>query len=105
MMGLGGQNIFLSPRHNLLIATHSYFYPGNIYEHSDNLFLNIWNNVFPIFKLGDLNNDTTVNVFDIIELSDMVLDSVDNNPTGDINNDDVLDDLDTQMLAHAILGL
>ena len=105
MMGLGGQNIFLSPRHNLLIATHSYFYPGNIYEHSDNLFLNIWNNVFPIFKLGDLNNDTIINVFDIIELSDMVLDSVDNNPTGDINNDDVLDDLDTQMLAHAILGL
>jgi len=105
MMGTGGQNIFVSPIHNLLIATHSHLYPVDIEEHANTLFLNIWDNVIPIFQLGDLNNDTKINIFDIISLSDLILDSIAYNDTGDINQDGVIDDIDINILVYSLLNL
>ena len=105
MMGTGGQNIFVSPRHNLLIATHSYPYPDEIDQYSNVLFLNIWNYVIPIFKLGDLNADAIINIFDIIQLSDSISDLNDYNEESDINNDDVIDDADINILITSLLNI
>jgi CubicO group peptidase (beta-lactamase class C family) len=104
MMGTGGQNIFVSPRHNLLIATHSHLYPENINEHSDTLFLNIWNNLIPIFKLGDLNTDTKIDIFDIIKLSDLITSLNNYNEESDINSDNTINEEDLIILIFSILN-
>ena len=91
IMGTGGQNIFVSPRQSLLIATHSHLYPDDINEHANTLFLKMWNNVIPIFKLGDLNFDSEIDILDVIHLSDSIIASLDYNAESDINSDDILD--------------
>ena len=105
IMGTGGQNIFVSPRHNLLIATHSNLYPDDINEYSNTLFLNIWNYVIPIFKLGDLNTDAIINIFDIIQLSDFIFDLSDYNEETDINNDGIIDYSDVSILIASLLNI
>jgi len=105
IMGTGGQNIFVSPRHNLLIATHSYLYPDDINEHANILFSNIWDNVIPIFKLGDLNTDTTIDIFDIIQLSDLIIGSFNYNEESDINNDEAINEEDISILVSSILNI
>ena len=51
IMGTGGQIIFVSPKHKLLIATHSHLYPENAIDHENKLFYAIWDYLIPIFKL------------------------------------------------------
>ena len=104
VMGVGGQNIFVSPRHQLLIATHSYSLPENIGDYENKLFFALWDSVIPVFKLGDLNNDTLINIYDIIMLSDSVLDSVEYDGVADINSDNIVNDYDISVLAYLLLG-
>ncbi len=105
MMGVGGQHIFVSPRHNLLIATHSYLYPENIDEHSDNLFLNIWNYLIPVFALGDYNEDTIIDIFDVLHIADLNLDGSTYNEQSDINMDGVNDEIDLFYLVDRLLQI
>tara|TARA_B100001173_G_C15928819_1_gene521824 strand:- start:701 stop:946 length:246 start_codon:yes stop_codon:yes gene_type:complete len=77
----------------------------HIYEYANTLFLNIWNYVIPIFKLGDLNTDAIINIFDIIQLSDSILDLSDYNEESDINNDDVIDYEDINILIASLLNI
>ena len=105
IMGTGGQNIFVSPRQSLLIATHSHLYPEDINEHANTLFLNVWDNVIPIFKLGDLNFDTKIDILDVIHLSDSIIDSLDYNEESDINSDGIIDYEDINILVSSLLGL
>ena len=77
----------------------------HIYEYANTLFLNIWNYVIPIFKLGDLNTDAIINIFDIIQLSDSILDLSDYNEESDINNDDAIDYEDINILIASLLNI
>ena len=105
MMGVGGQHIFVSPRHNLLIATHSYLYPENIDEHSDNLFLNIWNYLIPVFALGDYNEDTIIDIFDVLHIADLNLNGSTYDEQSDINMDGVNDEIDLFYLVDRLLQI
>ena len=104
-MCTGGQNIFVSPRQSLLIATHSHLFPEDINDHSNSLFLNVWDHVIPVFKLGDLNTDLIINVFDVIHLSDSIIDPTDYIEEGDINSDDSIDEEDLNTLVSSLLDL
>ena len=91
-------------RHQFLIATHSYSLPENIGDYENKLFFALWDSVIPVFKLGDLNNDTLINIYDIIMLSDSVLDSVEYDGAADINSDNIVNDYDISVLAYLLLG-
>ncbi len=103
VFGFGGQYVFVSPRHNLLVATHSYLYPDDGFQFQETLFLSLWDHIFPIFKLGDLNSDTIINIFDLIHLADNVFDMVDYNDSSDINTDGVVDGQDVIALMQVLL--
>ena len=103
IMGTGGQIIFVSPKHKLLIATHSYLYPENAIDHENKLFYAIWDYLIPIFKLGDLNDDTLINVIDILMISDSILDSLDYSEEADLNNDNMVDINDINIFVSSLL--
>ena len=88
-----------------MIATHSHLYPEDINEHANTLFLNVWDNVIPIFKLGDLNFDAKIDILDVMHLSDSIIDSLDYNEESDINSDDIIDYEDINILVSSLLGL
>ena len=104
IMGTGGQIIFVSPKHKLLIATHSHLYPENAIDHENKLFYAIWDYLIPIFKLGDLNNDTQLNIIDILKISDSILDSLDYSEKADLNNDNMIDINDINKFVSSLLG-
>ena len=103
-MGTGGQIIFVSPKHKLLIATHSHLYPENAIDHENKLFYAIWDDLIPIFKLWDLNNDTQLNIIDILKISDSILDSLDYSEKADLNNDNMIDINDINKFVSSLLG-
>ena len=104
IMGTGGQIIFVSPKHKLLIATHSHLYPEDAIDHENNLFYAIWDHLMPIFKLGDLNNDTLINIIDILKISDSISDSLDYSAEADLNSDNVIDINDINIFVSSLLG-
>ena len=104
-MGTGGQIMFVSPKHKLLIATHSYLYPEDAIEHENKLFYAIWDYIIPIFKLGDLNNDTHINIIDILKISDSILDSIYYSEEADLNNDNIIDINDINILVNSLLRI
>ena len=69
-------------------------------EHANSLFLNVWDYIIPVFKLGDLNTDLIINVFDVIHLSDSIVGQTDFIEEGDINNDDSIDIEDINILGY-----
>ena len=105
IMGTGGQIMFVSPKHKLLIATHSYLYPEDAIEHENKLFYAIWDYIIPIFKLGDLNNDTHINIIDILKISDSILDSIYYSEEADLNNDNIIDINDINILVNSLLRI
>ena len=104
-MGTGGQIMFVSPKHKLLIATHSHLYPENAIDHENKLFYAIWDYLIPIFKLGDLNNDTLINIIDILKISDSILDSLAYSDEADLNNDNIIDINDINSLVSSLLRI
>jgi hypothetical protein len=56
----------------------------------------------PIQLIGDINNDGTVNIIDVVSLVNMVLNN-DSSPSGDINNDGFINVIDVVMLVNMIL--
>ena len=54
-------------------------------------------------NLGDINNDGTLNILDIVSLINLVL-SNDYESSGDINEDNILNILDIVLLIGAILN-
>lgn len=105
IMGTGGQIIFVSPKHKLLIATHSHLYPENAIDHENKLFYAIWDYLIPIFKLGDLNNDTLINIIDILKISDSISDSLAYSEEADLNNDNIIDINDINSLVSSLLRI
>ena len=103
-MGTVGRNIFVSPKENLLIATHSNLYLDDITERANTLFLNVWDNVIPNFELGDLNSDSKIDILDVMHLSDSIIDSLDYNEQGEINSDDLIDYEDINIHVSSLIG-
>ena len=73
----------------------------------DDLFLKIWQNESCLNLLGDLNNDSTINILDIIVLINIVLGE---SPTdyqeeiGDVNQDGIINVLDIILVVNIILN-
>ena len=59
---------------------------------------------FSSFTLGDLNDDGTVNILDVVLLVNIVLGIEDFNPAGDMNTDGLINVLDVVILVNMILG-
>ena len=53
--------------------------------------------------LGDLNNDGTLNILDIVILANLILADDSSNPAGDLNNDGSQNILDIVLLINIIL--
>ena len=73
----------------------------------DDLFLKIWQNESCLNLLGDLNNDSTINILDVIVLINIVLGE---SPTdyqeeiGDVNQDGIINVLDIILVVNIILN-
>ncbi len=59
---------------------------------------------FSSFTPGDLNDDGTVNILDVVLLVNIVLGIEDFNPAGDMNTDGLINVLDVVILVNMILG-
>ena len=69
----------------------------------DDLFLRIWQDPSCFGMLGDMNNDSIINILDVILLVNIILGS-DNDPSmGDMNSDESIDILDVILLVNIIL--
>ena len=53
---------------------------------------------------GDVNNDSLINILDVILLVNLILDGIDNSVSGDINNDGGINILDVVSIVNIILG-
>ena len=53
---------------------------------------------------GDLNNDGTLNILDIVILANLILTGDSSNPAGDLNNDGSQNILDIVLLINIILS-
>ena len=109
--GLGGQVIAVYPEYDLVIGAQSEIDWGNYDEtHSDqlNYGIHIIASMFenyedPDYILGDLNNDGTINIQDIILTLNLVLNS-EYNSLADLNSDGTIDVLDIVQIINIILN-
>ena len=70
----------------------------------DDLFLRIWQDQSCLGISGDMNNDSMINILDVIILVNIILGD-DNDPSiGDMNSDGSIDILDVIILVNIILG-
>ena len=70
----------------------------------DDLFLRIWQDPSCLGILGDMNDDSIINILDVILLVNIIL-GADNDPSmGDMNSDGSIDILDIILLVNIILG-
>ena len=67
-----------------------------------NQFKNIVEMEKPVYFIGDLNDDSEVDVTDVVELIDLVLDGTDDS-VGDINGDGEVDVTDVVELIDLVL--
>ena len=54
--------------------------------------------------IGDLNNDETLNILDVVLLVNLILSGDDSNDSGDVNGDGMQNILDIVMLINLILN-
>jgi len=54
--------------------------------------------------IGDVNEDTELDVLDVIIMVNIILGNQDSHPAGDMNDDEVIDVLDVIVLVNIILG-
>ena len=69
----------------------------------DDLFLRIWQDPSCFGILGDMNNDSIINILDVILLVNIILGSDNNSSMGDMNSDESIDILDVILLVNIIL--
>ncbi|NWJ44093.1 aryl-sulfate sulfotransferase [Marine Group I thaumarchaeote] len=74
-------------------------YPENAPEKFQSVDFSIYSSVL----LGDLNNDGTLNILDIVILANLILAEDSSNPAGDLNNDGLQNILDIVLLINIIL--
>ena len=74
-------------------------YPENAPEKFQSVDFSIYSSVL----LGDLNNDGTLNILDIVILANLILAEDSSNPAGDLNNDGSQNILDIVLLINIIL--
>jgi acid phosphatase type 7 len=70
----------------------------------DDLFLRVWQNQDCLFALGDLNQDTIINILDVILVINIILGIDDFNNLADINIDGNIDILDVVLIVNIILN-
>jgi hypothetical protein len=70
----------------------------------DDLFLRVWQNQDCLFALGDLNQDTIINILDVILVINIILGIDDFNNLADINIDNNIDILDVVLIVNIILN-
>ena len=73
----------------------------------DDLFLKIWQNESCLNLLGDLNQDTIINILDVILLVNIILGTEPSDSqqiTGDLNSDGIMNVLDIILLVNIILN-
>jgi hypothetical protein len=109
---ISSDNIFVNPFENstfnidlstLDINTGSILtleiYPENAPEKMQSVNFSIYSSVLT----GDLNNDGTLNILDIVILANLILAGDSSNPAGDLNNDGSQNILDIVLLINIIL--
>ena len=74
-------------------------YPENAPEKMQSVNFSIYSSVLT----GDLNNDGTLNILDIVILANLILTGDSSNPAGDLNNDGSQNILDIVLLINIIL--
>ena len=70
-------------------------------SHGRGLFYGGFNTV--ITEMGDLNDDQSINILDVIILMNLILSDAPYNSLADINSDETLDILDIILLVNIIL--
>ena len=69
----------------------------------DDLFLRVWQNQDCLFILGDLNQDTIINILDVIQLVNFILEN-EYEENGDLNGDGIINVVDLVQLVNIILN-
>ena len=57
IMGTGGQKYFCQSKAKSIDCDSFPSFPEDINDHANSLFLNVWDYIIPVFKIGDLNTD------------------------------------------------
>ena len=68
----------------------------------DDLFLKIWQNTECLNLLGDLNQDSIINILDVILMINVIIEN-DDSTVGDMNGDYIINVLDVVLLVNIIL--
>ena len=107
--GYGGQFIAVIPEYNLIIGSHSTDWgPSDVNIHAINLLGIIFSEIVPMFEKADINDDSIVNILDIIMVVNFIL-SIDV-PTNseyfasDINSDEIINIIDIIEIVQVILN-
>ena len=69
----------------------------------DDLFLRVWQDDACLNLLGDLNQDSMINILDVILMVNIIIDNY-GSSLGDMNGDDTIDILDVVLLVNIILN-
>jgi hypothetical protein len=112
---LGTYNAFwtlLSSNYQIPIGTRSIqmILMGTRYAGDDNdsyfddLFVRVWQNPMCAGLMGDLNDDSVINILDVIMMINIILDGGEYPETGDMNGDGGIDILDVILLVNIILN-
>ena len=70
----------------------------------DNLFLRVWQDESCLNLLGDLNQDDTINILDVILIVNIILGDMEYDVLGDMNSDNIINILDVISLVNIILN-
>ena len=70
----------------------------------DDLFMRVWQDPICSGLMGDLNEDQTINILDVILMVNIILNSEEYPEMGDMNGDGGIDILDVILLVNIILS-
>ena len=88
--------------HMILMGTR---YAGDDNDsYFDDLFLRVWQDNDCLNLLGDLNQDSIINILDVILIINIIIDGEEESDLADMNGDYVIDVLDVILLINVILN-
>ena len=88
--------------HMILMGTR---YAGDDNDsYFDDLFLRVWQDNGCLNLLGDLNQDSIINILDVILIINIIIDGEEESNLADMNGDYVIDVLDVILLINVILN-